>query len=421
MYLLGQLLSVFGDSTLWLAVAIWVKELTGSSSKAGLAFFAFTAGTLTAPVAGWLADRVLRRRLLLWTNLATGVVVLLLLPVNEASVWVIYAVMFAYGVSNALISAAQGALLPHLVPEEHLSAANSVLATGRESIRLVAPLLAAGAVAWTGTAKPIAVLDAVTFAVVAVTLLVISPDESRDAGPSSESWWAEMTAGLNHLARTVVLREMVIALAAALFVIGFSQTLVFAVVDHGLHRSATFVGLLSAVQGGGSLAGGSFAPWLMRRWGEGRCVAGALILIGLGQLLWLPASLPPVLVGAAMVGAALPVAVVGYVTLIQRQTPDRLRGRTLAAADVAISVPQTISIALGAALLLALDYRLLLGVEAVVEAAAGLWLITRRSQRVRGDAAGVTPAWLPVDTPIASLTDPPSSRSAATTYITEDD
>ena len=37
----GQLVSAFGDNALWLAMGIWVKLLTGSSSLAGLTFFVF--------------------------------------------------------------------------------------------------------------------------------------------------------------------------------------------------------------------------------------------------------------------------------------------------------------------------------------------------------------------------------------------
>ena len=46
LYLSGQIMSLFGDSALWLAMAIWIKVLTGSSSAAGLSFFALALGSL---------------------------------------------------------------------------------------------------------------------------------------------------------------------------------------------------------------------------------------------------------------------------------------------------------------------------------------------------------------------------------------
>ena len=81
-YLAGQLFSLFGDSSLWLAMGIWVKTLTGSNAQAGLVFFFFTAPSLLAPASGLLADRVRRRPLLIGTNALTAVAVLALLTVS---------------------------------------------------------------------------------------------------------------------------------------------------------------------------------------------------------------------------------------------------------------------------------------------------------------------------------------------------
>ena len=53
-YLAGQAFSLFGDSSLWLAMGIWVKTLTHSNAQAGLVFFFFTAPSLLAPASGLL-------------------------------------------------------------------------------------------------------------------------------------------------------------------------------------------------------------------------------------------------------------------------------------------------------------------------------------------------------------------------------
>lgn len=72
LYLLGESSSNFGDFALFLAVAIWVKLLTGSTSEAGLAMFVFAAGSALLPVAGFVVDRFARRPLLILTNLLLG-------------------------------------------------------------------------------------------------------------------------------------------------------------------------------------------------------------------------------------------------------------------------------------------------------------------------------------------------------------
>jgi MFS family permease len=63
----GQALSSFGDSALYLVLAIWVKDLTNSNGAAGAVFFALGAMSLLAPAGGVLVDRVRHRRRLLIT------------------------------------------------------------------------------------------------------------------------------------------------------------------------------------------------------------------------------------------------------------------------------------------------------------------------------------------------------------------
>ena len=72
LYVVGQTLSVFGDSALWLALGVWAKMLTGSSAAAGMVIFFLAAPQLLSPLSGLLADRVRRRPLLIAANLAHG-------------------------------------------------------------------------------------------------------------------------------------------------------------------------------------------------------------------------------------------------------------------------------------------------------------------------------------------------------------
>lgn len=111
-YLAGQAFSLFGDSALWLAMAVWVKTLTNSNGASGLVFFFFTAPTLLAPLSGLIVDRLRRRPVLIVTNALTGAAVLLLLLVNTAhQVWLVYLVMALYGLSYSVLGSAQSALL----------------------------------------------------------------------------------------------------------------------------------------------------------------------------------------------------------------------------------------------------------------------------------------------------------------------
>jgi MFS family permease len=381
LYVGAQTLSMFGDTALWLALAIWAKTLTGSSAAAGMVIFGITAPGLFAPLSGLLADRVRRRPLLIVTNLATAVAVLPLLFVHDrGDVWIIYAVTLAYGFSFTVLGAGLSGLLATMLPEDELAEANGIMQTAREGLRLFAPLAGAGLFTAAG-GSAVALLDVATFVIAAALLALMRVVEPAPA-PRAGRLLAGITDGARHLRDTVPLRQLAVASAAALLVIGFSETLTFEVAAKGLGRDPGFVGVLIAVQGVGAVVGAATAARLVRRFGEGQLAAAGMLVFSLGVTLLMSSSLPVVLTGKILFGAGIPWIVVALFTLLQRMTPGPLQGRTYSAVDVLCNTPQTVSIALGALLVAFVDYRLLLLVEAAVVAAAGAWLLSRREQRV---------------------------------------
>lgn len=391
LYLGGQLVSLFGDSCLWLAMGIWVKSLTGSSAAAGLTFFFFTAPTLFSPAAGLLVDRVRRRPLLIATNALSGSVVLALLFVHDAGeVWVIYLVMSFYGLSYAVLGSAQSALLTVMVPGDLLADANGALRTVQESLRLVGPLTGAALFVAVG-AHTVALVDSATFVVPVLSLLFLRVREPAPA-PMARHWRHEVVAGIAHVHRTAELRHAVVAGAIAASVFGFAETITYAIAGNGLHEPPAFVGVLVAVQGVGAILGGPTAAPLVRRIGEGRLMGIALIVAALAALLAMPPRLAPVVVSFVLFGMAIPWFVVALISLGQRLSPPQLQGRVFSAVDALITTPQTLSIALGAALITAAGYRPLLVAMALVTLLAACYLLTRPEQRTARPAAsaGVT-------------------------------
>lgn len=382
LYLIGQTFSLFGDTALWLAMGIWVKSLTGSNAAAGLVFFAFALPSLGAPLVGLLVDRMHRRPLLLVTNLITGVVVLSLLLVHDRStIWLIYVVMFLYGISSSLIGSAQSAFLTVLVPKDLLGEANGTLQTVRQGLRLIGPLVGAGLFAWQGGGV-VAVVDALTFFVAALTIILVEVKEPSPERPE-QHWGDEVLAGVKHFRDTIVLRQLALASALALLVVGFGETVIFAVVDEGLHHPPTFIGLLLTLEGVGGLLGGLTAAAVMRRSAEGILAGLGMLLLAVGVLLLVFPLLIPVLVGMVIFGLGLPWLVVGGYTLIQRATPAHVQGRVYSAFDVLTGVPQTVSLALGAALITLVNYRVLLLIMTSVLVCTSIYLLTRTEQRKR--------------------------------------
>jgi MFS family permease len=374
LYLVGQSFSLFGDTAMFLALGIWVKELTHSNAQAGLTFFFGVVASLLAPFAGMVVDRVRRRPTLIIVNFASAIVVMLLLLVHNASqVWIIYLTMFLYGCAGNFIGSAQSAFLTVLLPPELLGDANGYLRTVREGLRLIAPLAGAGLFVLVG-GHWIAVLDSATFVIAGCSVLALHVREEKPVRVP-QHFVQEIMGGFRHVNRTPILRRLVIALAVALAVVGFAETAIFAVVAQELHKSASFIGIVMAAQGVGALIGGPLSAPVMRRVGERWLCAFGLMGIVVGSLLFEAGPVAVVLGGAAVFGMALPPLLVGAYTLLQLRTPAELQGRAFSAFDLIGSVPQTISIAVGALLIGTLGYRGEMSIIAVVVAVSTVILL----------------------------------------------
>jgi MFS family permease len=373
MLLTGQSLSLFGDRAMYLVLSVWVKSLTGSNVKAGLVFFVLAIPGLVAPALGLLVDRVRKRPLMIATDLAiAGVLGALFLVHDRGDVWIIYVVTFLYGAAGFLFTSAQSALLTQMLPEERLGDANAVLQTASEGSRLIAPLVGAGLYAAVG-GRAVAALDASTFLASAACLTALRLREVRPVAPEHHIL-VQLSAGVTHIRRRPGLRRIVLTVAATLLVVGFAETAIFAVLQEGLHRPPAFLGVLSAMQGVGAIAGAVGAARLLKRAGDARTVAIGILLFGFGDAFFLVPNVIAVGVGIAIAGAGLSFAVVGFGTAIQLRTPPQLQGRVYSAADTVVGTPQIVSIALGAAILSVVDYRVSIAAMAVVTALCGAYL-----------------------------------------------
>jgi MFS family permease len=375
-FLLGWGLSMLGDSAMFLVLGMWAKDLTGSNSAAGLVFFVLVLPQLVSPFAGLVVDRVRKRPVLIAVNAAAGLAILLLLFVHDRSdVWLIYVVAGLYGMANVVLYSARSAFLVIMLPRDLLAEANAAFMTVREGLRLISPLVGAALYAAFGGGI-VAVADAVTFAVVVVALLFVRTVEERPE-PEDHPFLTELAAGVRHILATLPLKQIVLTTGACVLFVAFSETLIFAVVEFGLERPTSFLGVLEALQGAGAIAGGLTATRALRHFGDVRLVGIGMMLFALGDASFASSSLLLVSIGIFVAGFAIAWFIVGYATAIQVRTPQRLQGRVASAAGTIISVPQTIGIAVGAGLVSVIDYRALVAVMAVAVAACGLYLLTR--------------------------------------------
>ncbi|MFI7429134.1 MFS transporter [Micromonospora sp. NPDC049836] len=392
LFFVALTVSMIAESILLLALAIWVKELTGSDGLAGATFLALTAPMVLAPLAGWVVDRMPRRTLFVALNAATAGLLLPLLAVHDAGrLWVVYAVAAGYGLSYIALGATVTALVQELVPAGLLPDANGVTQTVKQGLRLVGPLLGAGLYVLLG-GPAMAAVCALGFLAAAAVGLAVRPAPVPAAGADGPAgtatpeaavraaggWRTEVVAGVRHLVREPALRRALLAVVAATVGLGFGETLWFAYVDQGLGREPAFLGVLVSLQGIGGLLGGLASAALVRRLGElgGMALGVSAVAVGFLAPIW--PVLAVAVAAAVLIGLGLPVALVGTMTLLQRQTPPELLGRASAALDALASGPQSLAIGLGALLVGLVDYRLLFAAIGALLLAAGGYLLTGR-------------------------------------------
>jgi hypothetical protein len=261
------------------------------------------------------------------------------------------------------------------IPRELLGEGNAIFQSVREGLRIVAPLAGAGIYAAAGGGV-VAIVDSASFVFVVVALLMMRTPEPRFERVE-HNFMSEALAGAKHIVHTIPLRQIVFSTGAALLIVGFSETIIFAVIDQGLHRPPSFLGVLSTLQGIGAIAGGLTAVRGLRALGDVRIAGLGMAGFALGELSFVSSNLALVAVGVAVAGFGISWFIVGLMTAIQVRTPLRLQGRVSSAADVIISTPQTVSIAVGAALIAVVDYRLLVVAESVAVAFCAAYLLTR--------------------------------------------
>lgn len=370
LYLVGLFVSVFGDTALYLALAIWIRIQTGSTTAAGGVFVAFGLGFLVSPITGVWVDRVRRRPLLVWLNLATAVAVLAILVGDGRNLlWVVYLIMVGYGVATGTMRAARLALVRTIVPKELLAEAIGMIQVIGVLLSLVAPLLAAGLLVRFGPA-PVIVLDAATFVVTATLIAALRVTEP-EPDPVRHHWLTELTAGIRYLVGNPVLRRLAVLASLVTAAGGIQETTTFSLVAYGLHRSPAFVAVLATIECVGSLVSGLAAAWLMRAVGRSAPVRIGLAAATVGLLVQTSGVLAWAVVGALLIGGGMVLVATWYMTSFQETTPTEFIGRTDGALSALVSVSQTVCTAIGAALNGFVDYRvLLLAVASLV--AAGL-------------------------------------------------
>ena len=327
--LAGEFISGIGDWLYLVAVLVIVYAESNSAVLLGIVGAArILPYVLLSVPAGIVADRFDRRMVLLVTDVARGIIMLILAGavIVDASTIVIVGLAILAACFSTFFGPAIAALLPRLVDESDLGPANSAWATLDNLGFIVGPALA-GILLATGALEVAFLLNAVSFAVVAVVLWRLpvprapAPVIRRDDEPAPErAGWREL---VRPLAGPFVLDSVTSLVGGGIGVL----TVVIAV--DVLNAGEAGTGYLNAAIGvGGVIAGIAGGALLARRLRVPLVLGGVVGGIGLAWLAVTGDIVTAMLaIGVAVAGLLLLDVV--NTTLIQRIVPDELRGRAM--------------------------------------------------------------------------------------------
>src|SRR6478752_5997237 len=168
---LASVISLGGDWFLFVALGGLVLEVTGEATAVGIMIFAQEIPIfLATPWAGWLADRLDRRRLMIACDLARTGICFAFLLVGPSNLWLAYVLLACLSLFAAVFDPAQSAALPNVVDPEDLPTANAL--GGSLWGTMLAVGAALGGVVAAIFGRDVAfIVDAVSFALSAVFLL----------------------------------------------------------------------------------------------------------------------------------------------------------------------------------------------------------------------------------------------------------
>lgn len=332
---LGQTISRVGDFMYEIALAWWVLQKTGDAALMGAVLvFAITPSVLFYLIGGVAVDRFSRVGLMLASDVARGLVVLLvslLAFTDQLEIWEIFAASLFFGFVDAFFQPAFLALVPQIVPAEDLPSANSLSSMSTNLGRVLGPAIGAGVVAFIGT--PLAFLiNGLSFLVSAALLFpLLRLSLPRAAVEKGASVLREMREGISTVfaAPWLWVSIGVFALTNITLAGPYSVAMPF-LVNNNLKGNVQTLGLLYAVFPIGYLFGGFFLGRYTRIRRRGILMYSTLIVAGL--TLGVFGLLPPlwVLIVAALInGAALEMGHLVWTNALQEFVPNEKLGRVV--------------------------------------------------------------------------------------------
>lgn len=335
LYFFGQGISITGTWMQSLAMSWLVLTLTSSAIALSIVnVLQFVPTLIFGLVAGVLADRVPKRRLLVVTQSIAALAsasMAVLIRTGHVDLWHVYLVAGIVGVNNAFDMPARQAFVSEMVGKDDLANAIALNSTLFNLGRLVGPALAGLVLGTLGVAACFAI-DAFSYLAVIGSLLLMRhlPAVRSSSGRNP---FESLKGGLAYVRSTPAIASLVVfAGLVGVFGINFNVWMPL-LAKQEIETGPGGFGLLMSALGIGALTGALTLAFRIGRLDNRRLVVTGLIL-GIGEVALAVATqfAPTLLLAMLMsvvVGFGLTSTMAMANTIVQSTAPDELRGRVM--------------------------------------------------------------------------------------------
>jgi MFS family permease len=336
LFWIGAFLSNVGTWMQAVAQGWLVLQLTNSPFWLGLdAFMATAPGFVLTLLGGVFADRIDRRRLLLYTQVVAGLAALSLAALVETSVvnrWMVLGFSFVTGCCMSLASPSYLALTYDLVGREDVANAIALNSTQFQLSRVIGPTLAGVAFRVFGLAGCF-FANGLSFIAVVGALWMVRMDRRPNALAPSETRraiWRDLVEGLRYVRNRPRVSSLLL-LAAVNSLFGapyFSLVPIYA--RDIFHLGETGLALLMGTAGAGAFFAALLVTYLGDFRRKGWFVLGGAIVFGICIMGFaLSSRLKLSLTFLFGLGFALVCSIAITNTLLQKLVTDQMRGRVM--------------------------------------------------------------------------------------------
>jgi DHA3 family macrolide efflux protein-like MFS transporter len=305
-------------------------------------------------LAGVIVDRLDRRKIMIFSDLLRGLLVLAFLTVRSAEqVYILYIVGFLVSTVSVFFWPARTAMIPRIVKgEAKLLSANALSQTIRVAAMLIGPALAGFLIAWVGTSLAF-VVDSLTYLVSAIAIMTITTGgETLDQERIGVRMiWQRFTEGFSYMLRHNTVLGIIVTLMVGLLGIGAIEVLFVPFLQGEFGVGPEGLGFTQTAQGVGMLLGSVLIGNLAARFRLTRIIAWSIGLLGISvAVCGLVNQFIFILIALFVAGLSLAPLNAALNTLIQITVPDEKLGRVGSVVDTSITLSYLISMS-GAAFL----------------------------------------------------------------------